>query len=78
MRLHILLDDDLVAAIDERAGQRKRSEFISLVLRQALESEARWDEMEAALGALEGTEHEWDSDPAAWVRAQRSDTRRAG
>jgi len=78
MRLHILLDDDLVAEIDMRSGQRKRSEFIARVVRDALDTEARWDDIEAALGTLEDTEHEWDADPAAWVRDQRSDTRRAG
>ena len=78
MRLHILLDEDLVAEIDKRAGQRKRSEFIARVVREALDSETRWDDIEASLGTLEGTEHEWDADTAAWVREQRSDTRRAG
>lgn len=78
MRLHILLDEDLVAEIDKLAGQRKRSEFIARVVREALDSEACWDDIEASLGALEGIEHEWDADPAAWVRDQRSDTRRAG
>ncbi len=78
MRLHILLDEDLVAEIDRRAGQRKRSEFIARVVREALDSEARWDDIEASLGTLEGTEHEWDANAAAWVRDQRSDTRRAG
>jgi metal-responsive CopG/Arc/MetJ family transcriptional regulator len=72
MRLHILLDDDLVAEID------KRSEFIARVVRDALDTEARWDDIEAALGTLEDTVHEWDADPAAWVRDQRSDARRAG
>jgi len=78
MRLHIVLDDDLVAQIDKRAGQRKRSEFIENLVRQAIDSERRWDDIEASFGSLETTEHEWDSDAAAWVRRQRSDTRRAG
>jgi metal-responsive CopG/Arc/MetJ family transcriptional regulator len=75
MRLHIVLGDDLVAEIDKRAGQQTRSEFIARVVRQALDTEARWDDIEAALGTLEGTEHEWDADPAAWVRDQRANRR---
>ena len=78
MRLHILLDDDLVAEIDRRAGQRKRSEFIAGVLRDAMDSERRWDEIEASLATIEATGHEWDDDPAAWVREQRSDAGRTG
>ena len=78
MRLHILLDDDLVAEIDRRAGERKRSEFIARVVRTAIDDERRWDEIEAGLGALSDTEHDWDMDPGDWVRSQRSDARRAG
>lgn len=78
MRLHILLDDDLVAEIDRRAGERRRSEFIAGVLRCAIDDDARWDDIEAALGSLEGREHAWDADAASWVREQRSDARRIG
>jgi hypothetical protein len=31
----------------------------------------RWDEIEAALGSLQNSEHDWDRDPAGWVRSQR-------
>jgi hypothetical protein len=41
MRLHIGLDDDLVA------------------------------QLERALGSLADSGHDWDSDPAEWVRAAR-------
>lgn len=78
MRVHVLLDDDLVAEIDRRAGERKRSEYIARVVRAAIDDEQRWDDIEAGLGALADTEHDWDADPAAWVRSQRSDARRAG
>lgn len=78
MRIHVILDDDLVAEIDRRAGQRKRSEYIAGVVRAAVDDEQRWDNIEASLGALADTEHDWDEDPAAWVRSQRSDERRAG
>ncbi len=78
MRIHIVLDDDLVAEIDRHAGERKRSEYIARVVRVAIDDERRWDDIEAGLGALADTEHDWDVDTAAWVRSQRSDERRAG
>lgn len=79
MRLHIALDDDLVADLDRRVGPRRRSAFIAELIRRGLEDERRWDDIEAALGAIADTGHEWDDDPATWVRAQRrGDVRRAG
>jgi predicted transcriptional regulator len=77
MRLHISLDDAIVAALDARVGRRQRSGFIAEALRRALEERSRWDEIEAALGALPDTGHEWDEDPAAWVRDQRRSDKRA-
>lgn len=78
MRLHIALDDELVAELDRRAGPRQRSQFITELIRRGLDDERRWDEIEASLGTLR-EDHDWDDDPAAWVRAQRhGDVRRAG
>jgi metal-responsive CopG/Arc/MetJ family transcriptional regulator len=73
MRVHISLDDDLVAQLDRRVGSRRRSAFISATVRRALEDEQRWEDIEAGLGALADSEHEWDSNPAGWVAAGRSD-----
>ena len=78
MRLHIALDDDLVAELDRRVGPRRRSAFITALIRRGLDDERRWDDIESALGKLDDSGHEWDGDPAAWVRDQRSDHRRAG
>jgi Arc/MetJ family transcription regulator len=79
MRLHISVDDELVEELDRRVGRRQRSAFISETLRRALDDERRWRAIEAGLGALADTGHEWDADPAAWVRAQRrSDPTRVG
>jgi Arc/MetJ-type ribon-helix-helix transcriptional regulator len=79
VRLHIHLDDDLVDQLDARVGRRGRSAFITATIRRALDDQGRWDEIEAALGAIEDQGHEWDRDSAAWVRAQRrADTRRTG
>ena len=79
MRLHIALDDDLIADLDRRVGPRRRSAFIAELIRRGLEDERRWDDIESALGSLSDSGHDWDNDPSAWVRSQRgSDTRRAG
>ena len=79
MRLHIALPDALVAELDRRVGARKRTAFIRGVVERALENERRWDAIEASLGRLSDSGHEWDDDPAAWVRRQRQgDTRRSG
>jgi len=72
MRLHITLEDELVASLDERVGRRRRSAFIAQTLRNALDDERRWAEIEAGLGALGEDERDWDADPEGWVRAQRS------
>lgn len=71
MRLHISLDDGLVAQLDRRVGRRRRSAFIAATLRRALDDQQRWDEIEAALGALDDEGHAWDVDPGSWVREQR-------
>lgn len=76
MRLHIALDDELVAELDRRAGPRQRSQFIAELIRRGLDDERRWDEIESALGQLADSGHDWDADPAGWVRAQRGDDRR--
>src|SRR5260370_25340005 len=71
MRLHISLDDELIDALDARVGRRQRSAFIAATIRHALEDQRRWDDIEAALGSLQKSEHDWDADPAGWVRSQR-------
>lgn len=79
MRLHITLDDALVDELDQRAGVRRRSAFIAEIIRRTLDDERRWDDIERSLGSLPDEGHEWDDDPADWVRRQRrSDSRRAG
>lgn len=78
MRLHITVDDELIAELDRRAGSRRRSAFIAELIRRGLDDERRWDDIEAALGAISDEGHEWDDDPGEWVRRQRSDRRRVG
>jgi Arc/MetJ family transcription regulator len=78
MRLHIHLDDALVAELDEAVGQRQRSAYIGRAVRRLLDEDRRRIALRASLGSIDDTGHDWDDDPAAWVRQQRSDDRRAG
>ena len=79
MRLHISLDDDLIARLDARVGPRRRSEYIGQTIRAALEDEQRWEDIEAAIAAIPDQGHSWDADPGSWVRGQRrGDDRRVG
>lgn len=79
MRVHISLDDELIRELDRRAGTRGRSAFIAATLRLALEDERRWEQIAASAGVLADRGHEWDEDPAGWVRAaRRTDARRTG
>ena len=79
MRIHIALDDELVAELDRRAGTRQRSAFVAELIKRGLEDERRWDDIEASLGSLSDSGHDWDEDPAMWVRRQRHGSpRRSG
>jgi metal-responsive CopG/Arc/MetJ family transcriptional regulator len=79
MRVHISLDDGLVAEVDRRVGARRRSAFIAEALRRALEDEQRWELIASAIGSIASTGHDWDDDSRAWVRAQRrADAERVG
>ncbi len=79
MRIHIALPDNIVAQLDQRVGARKRSAFIAALIQRGLDDERRWDDIEAALGSLQDEGHDWDEDPAEWVRRQRrGDSRRSG
>jgi hypothetical protein len=69
--MHIILDDELVAALDERVGPRGRSAFIARAVARELEEERRWELVQAAVGTIADRGHDWDDDPAAWVAAQR-------
>ena len=79
MRLHITLEDEVVHELDRRVGPRRRSGFIAVAVRMALDDDRRWELVESTLGAIESEGHGWDDDPAAWVQQQRRmDTARVG
>ena len=71
MRLHISLEDELVRELDRRVGARRRSAFIAAALTRALDDERRWELIESAISSATDAGHDWDEDPAAWVRAGR-------
>ncbi len=73
MRLHTTLDDALVGDLDRVVGARERSSFIAKAVRRAIEELERSEALEAALGSISDSGHDWDADPAGWVRAQRTD-----
>ena len=79
MRMHIQLDDAIVAEIDAIAGLRRRTAFVREAILKAIDRHRRTSHLREAAGMLRDREHEWDDDPAAWVSRQRSsDPRRVG
>jgi len=79
MRVHINLDQGLVEEIDRRVGPRQRSAYVADAVRNRLDAERRWEKIWSAVGSIPDTGHDWDEDPAAWVRDQRrADPRRVG
>lgn len=79
MRMHIELADAIVTEIDAIAGPRRRSAFVLEAVLSAVDRHRRKNLLRQAAGILGNSEHEWDDDPAAWVRLQRSgDPRRVG
>lgn len=80
MRLHIELDDEVVREVDRLTGPRGRTAFVRAAVVQAIDDAKRSAALRRAAGSLRDAQaHEWDADPAAWVRASRqADPRRAG
>ena len=70
MRMHIELDDDVVRRVDAIAGKRRRSQFVRDAVIAALDGADRSQLIRAARGSIADGGHEWDDDPARWVRAQ--------
>ena len=71
MRIQMELDDEWVAELDRQAGSRGRSAYAAELVKRGLEDERRWYDIEAGLCSLPDSGHEWDDDPATWVRRQR-------
>lgn len=71
MHLRVELSETLIARVDAIAGAWGRGMFIQLAVTRALESQVDWDLIRASLGSIKDHDHEWDRDPAAWVRDHR-------
>ena len=74
MRTHLVLPDDLVKAIDELVGKRKRSQFIAEAARDRLRSERLLKVLRETAGSLDLSRHpEWETPEKVveWVRALR-------
>ena len=76
-RLHMALEDNLVEETHRRTSSQPESPPIDEPTPNRSEDDRRWNDIEAALGRLPDTGHEWDDDPAAWVRRQRRVDRRS-
>jgi hypothetical protein len=44
---------------------------VRLAVERAVRQELRWSNIKAAAGLIENQDHDWDADPAEWVRQQR-------
>jgi Arc/MetJ family transcription regulator len=78
MRLHIDLDDELVSKIDRAVGPGGRTQFIREAIDAALLRDTQREFLASARSSIRSEGHPWDSNPAAWVRAQRKADRRKG
>lgn len=79
MRMHIELDDELVARIDAATDARGRTSFIRNAIEKELDQRRRWELIQAARGTISSGGHDWDSGSRAWVAGQRrADKRRLG
>jgi Arc/MetJ family transcription regulator len=72
MRLHVEIDDALVAKIDEIAGTRGRRAFVRSAIERAVDQSNRWSYLDTAAGSTADHGHGWDADAAGWVRQQRA------
>jgi hypothetical protein len=79
MRVHVILEEDLVNELDSLVGPRRRSSFIADAVRKAVDQERRWRLMRSAIGSISEEGHPWDPDVATWVHeTRREDPRRVG
>lgn len=77
-RTHVVLDDEVLAAVDEVAGERGRSAFLEAAAREKLARLALVRALDESAGSLDLAAHpEWSdrASTAEWVRAQRQGSR---
>ena len=79
MRVHVVLPDDLVKAVDALAGKGKRSRFVEEAVRDKLKKERLLSALKNSAGALSGEDYpHWDTPEkvATWVRELRRESDR--
>jgi hypothetical protein len=76
MRTHIIVPDELIAAVDARVGQRRRSRFIAEAIAEKLRHAdllEAFDEFAGSLADVDIPGWETPESTSAWVRAMRED-----
>ena len=80
MRVHVVLDDELVDEVDALAGRRRRSAFIEDAIREKLQRERQRRALENYIMSSERPDNpNWRTpeDTSRWVREMRElDNRR--
>jgi hypothetical protein len=73
-RTHVILDDEVLEAIDDKVGQRGRSRFLEEAAREKLERIALEEAIRTGAGLLKDEDYPHWRDTASvqeWVRASR-------
>ena len=73
-RAHVVLPNDLVCEIDQRVGQRRRSEFIQEAIEEKLRRLRRVEAFDRVVGSLKGVDipgWETPESSAQWVHDLR-------
>jgi len=77
VRMHVVLPEDLVRAVDALAGKGKRSRFIEEAVREKLRKERLLSALKDSAGTLSGEDHpHWETPEkvASWVRELRRES----
>ena len=73
-RTHVILSDDVIAAIDKRFGERGRSRFLEEAAREKLERLELGEALVSVAGVVSEQDYPEFTDQTSineWVRAQR-------
>jgi hypothetical protein len=73
-RIHVILSDDVIAAIDERVGERGRSRFLQQAAAETLARFELGEALDSFAGVLDERSYPQFRDQQSinqWVRAQR-------
>ncbi len=71
-RAHIVIPRELLEAVDELVGPRKRSEFIAEAIRRQVQREQQHQAIEKYAGVLDPADYpEWANGSSEWVHNMR-------